>query len=58
MGDIQTHFPPEFINRIDEIIIFVSGIYCGLIEKLMLMTLSMSSVLFHGKTSCVLSTCA
>jgi len=26
MGDIQTHFPPEFINRIDEIIVFVSDI--------------------------------
>ena len=25
MGAIQSHFPPEFINRIDEIIIFVSS---------------------------------
>ena len=24
MGAIQAHFPPEFINRIDEIVIFVS----------------------------------
>lgn len=24
MGAIQSHFPPEFINRIDEIIIYVS----------------------------------
>ncbi len=24
MGAIRTHFPPEFINRIDEIVIFVS----------------------------------
>lgn len=24
MGAIQVHFPPEFINRIDDIIIFVS----------------------------------
>lgn len=24
MGTIQGHFPPEFINRIDEIVIFVS----------------------------------
>jgi ATP-dependent Clp protease ATP-binding subunit ClpB len=24
MGAIQSHFPPEFINRIDEVIIFVS----------------------------------
>lgn len=24
MGAIQTHFPPEFINRIDDIVIFVS----------------------------------
>jgi ATP-dependent Clp protease ATP-binding subunit ClpA len=24
MGSIRSHFPPEFINRIDEIIIFVS----------------------------------
>jgi ATP-dependent Clp protease ATP-binding subunit ClpB len=24
MGAIETHFPPEFRNRIDEIIIFVS----------------------------------
>ncbi|CAL1695796.1 unnamed protein product [Somion occarium] len=29
MGAIQAHFPPEFINRIDEIVIFVStfGLY-------------------------------
>jgi len=27
MGAIQTHFPPEFINRIDDIIIFVSSIF-------------------------------
>lgn len=26
MGAIQAHFPPEFINRIDEIVIFVSSI--------------------------------
>jgi ATP-dependent Clp protease ATP-binding subunit ClpA len=26
MGAIRAHFPPEFINRIDEIIIFVSNI--------------------------------
>lgn len=25
MGTIRGHFPPEFINRIDEIIIFVSN---------------------------------
>ena len=24
MGSIRSHFPPEFINRIDEIVIFVS----------------------------------
>lgn len=24
MGAIQSHFPPEFINRIDEIVVFVS----------------------------------
>ena len=24
MGAIQTHFPPEFVNRIDEIVIYVS----------------------------------
>lgn len=24
MGSIQSHFPPEFINRIDEIVLFVS----------------------------------
>ena len=28
MGAIQGHFPPEFINRIDDIIIFVSNITC------------------------------
>jgi len=27
MGAIQAHFPPEFINRIDDIIIFVSSIF-------------------------------
>ena len=27
MGAISAHFPPEFINRIDDIIIFVSRIY-------------------------------
>ena len=27
MGAIQGHFPPEFINRIDEIVIFVSIIF-------------------------------
>lgn len=26
MGAIQAHFPPEFINRIDDIIIFVSDL--------------------------------
>ncbi len=24
MGAIQSHFPPEFVNRVDEIIVFVS----------------------------------
>ena len=28
MGTIRGHFPPEFINRIDEIIIFVSVHFC------------------------------
>lgn len=28
MGAIQAHFPPEFVNRIDEIIIFVSPCLC------------------------------
>ncbi len=28
MSTIQGHFPPEFINRIDEIIIFVSRLAC------------------------------
>ena len=27
MGAIQAHFPPEFVNRIDDIIIFVSSIF-------------------------------
>lgn len=27
MGAIQGHFPPEFINRIDEVIIYVSGLF-------------------------------
>lgn len=27
MGAIQGHFPPEFVNRIDEIVIFVSTSY-------------------------------
>jgi ATP-dependent Clp protease ATP-binding subunit ClpB len=27
MGAIQSHFPPEFINRIDEIVVFVSCTY-------------------------------
>jgi ATP-dependent Clp protease ATP-binding subunit ClpA len=38
MGAIRAHFPPEFINRVDEIIIFVSNISHGTIKKLMLMT--------------------
>ena len=39
MGAIQGHFPPEFINRIDEIIIFVGDIYYVSIKTSMLMTL-------------------
>ena len=38
MGAIQGHFPPEFVNRIDEIIIFVSDIYYGLIKTSKLTT--------------------
>ena len=30
MGAIQAHFPPEFANRIDEIIIFVSDSFYDL----------------------------
>lgn len=30
MSSIQGHFPPEFINRIDEIVIFVSDIQYSL----------------------------
>ena len=33
MGAIQSHFPPEFISRIDEIVIFVSRIYCSLFAR-------------------------
>ena len=29
MGAIRAHFPPEFINRVDDIIIFVSKITCN-----------------------------
>jgi ATP-dependent Clp protease ATP-binding subunit ClpA len=38
MGAIRAHFPPEFINRIDEIIIFVSNISPGTIKTLILTT--------------------
>jgi ATP-dependent Clp protease ATP-binding subunit ClpB len=38
MGAIQAHFPPEFINRIDEIIIYVSNISRGTIKSSMLTT--------------------
>jgi ATP-dependent Clp protease ATP-binding subunit ClpA len=27
MGAIQMHFPPEFINRVDSVVIFVSSIF-------------------------------
>lgn len=33
MGAIQAHFPPEFVNRIDEIVIFVSVSICCLLCK-------------------------
>ena len=39
MGAIQGHFPPEFINRIDEIVIFVS-IHISVLEvKALMLTL-------------------
>ena len=31
MGAIQAHFPPEFLNRIDEIVIFVS-LFCSFLH--------------------------
>jgi ATP-dependent Clp protease ATP-binding subunit ClpB len=38
MGAIETHFPPEFVNRIDKIIIFVSAIsyFLALIQVIIL----------------------
>lgn len=38
MGSIRAHFPPEFLNRVDEIIIFVSLFYSSdlMIDKLTL----------------------
>lgn len=49
MGAIQAHFPPEFINRIDDIIIFVSWRSFGL-ECLRVINHFLSSVLYPGKT--------
>jgi ATP-dependent Clp protease ATP-binding subunit ClpB len=56
LGAIQAHFPPEFVNRIDEIIIFVSDIFCGSIETSILRT--MSSAHFLKRILCILSPCA
>jgi len=50
MGAIQAHFPPESVNRIDEIIIFVSDIYYGRSEILMLVALSSAD--FLRRTPC------
>ena len=38
MGTIRGHFPPEFINRIDEVIIFVRNISHETIKNLVLTT--------------------
>lgn len=38
MGAIQAHFPPEFINRVDDIVIFVSIFVC--LKQSLCLTLS------------------
>lgn len=43
MGAIRSHFPPEFINRVDEIIIFVSFSFSSLIQdNVVILTTSFS----------------
>jgi len=46
MGAIQTHFPPEFINRIDDVIIFVSSTFNMIVNFNML---TFCSVHFLGR---------
>jgi ATP-dependent Clp protease ATP-binding subunit ClpB len=58
MGAIRTHFPPEFINRIDDIIIFVSKITRDQKSKMSILMALLFSVRFPEKILCILSTCA
>jgi ATP-dependent Clp protease ATP-binding subunit ClpB len=49
MGAIQMHFPPEFVNRIDEIVIYVSSgtiPHCTIIGS----PLNFDSVCYRGTT--------
>ena len=42
LGAIQGHFPPEFVNRIDEIVIFVSGSSRTFLTQTILMMFSIA----------------
>ena len=49
MGAIRAHFPPEFINRVDEIVIYVSTNHASVISATILT--KFPSVLCRARTS-------
>ena len=52
MGAIRNHFPPEFINRIDEIVIFVSILLLHVVKTTdIVLTCIFFSARFLGTTS-------